>query len=161
MSDAVDTTSAPDISLHLGDKKDINEFVIPSWLSSYSRSLVVKWMRGDARYGTGRQRYWSSQRDRIEKILGTPGVRVVVATVDGLNAGFSVEQRTDNTLHYVYVKEAFRQQGIAKRLVGWINEAPDGQIVVLTHLPPPWYSRPLEGGKNLWRPHVVIDLISR
>lgn len=147
-----------EIDIRLATSKDMAELVIPSWLQSYARSLVAKLMRADSRYGMGRDLYWSSQRKRIETILSSQTTRVLVASISGINVGWACEDRRNNTLHYVYVKDNFRRQGVGRKLVGWINETKD--LVRLTHLPPPWYSRPVEGGRNLWEPHIVIDLIT-
>jgi GNAT superfamily N-acetyltransferase len=132
------------------------ELVLPSWLQSYSRSLVAKWCRADSRFAVGREVYWSNQRKRIESILATPTTHVIVASISGINVGWACEDRRNNTLHYIYVKDNFRRQGIAKRLAGWINETKD--VVRLTHLPPPWFAGPA-AKKGIWQPHVVIDLI--
>lgn len=155
-----------EVEYRLATSQDLAGFVIPSWLQSYARSLVAKLLRADGRYSTGRDIYWSSQRKRIETLLATAGTRVTVATVADTGVGWSCEDRSRRVLHYVYVKDAFRRQGIGTALVGWANDASHG-VVRLTHIPPPWYSRPQNvnvdgklGVKNLWAPHVVIDLIN-
>ena len=156
-----------EIVVRQATSEDLSEFVIPSWLQSYSRSLVAKLMRADGRYSSGREVYWSAQRKRLETILSTPGVKVMVAAIGETNVGWCCEDRKNRVLHYIYVKDAFRKQGVAKMLAGWIDDARGG-LVRLTHLPPPWYSRPGEftredgskGVRNLWQPHVIIDLIT-
>jgi hypothetical protein len=157
-----------EIQYRQATSQDLAEFVIPSWLQSYARSLVAKLLRADGRYSTGRDIYWSSQRKKIEQILSTPGVRVIVATVSDTSVGWTCEDRSRRVLHYCYVKDAFRKLGVARALIGWIDNGAEG-VVRLTHLPPPWYSRPQvvpadeqhpARSKNLWAPHVVIDLIS-
>lgn len=152
------------VEFRLAGERDLQEFVIPAWRQSYSRSLVSKLMRADQRYAIGREAYWSAQTKRINDILASAGTRVVVAHIGDVNVGFCCENRAARVLHYVYVKEAFRKQGIGRQLAGWVDEVKDGMIR-LTHLPPPWYSRPQAQenglpGKSLWAPHVVIDLVS-
>lgn len=152
------------LEFRLATSEDLREFVIPSWLQSYSRGLISKLCRADGRYSYGREVYWTAQRGRIDKILASPGSKVIVAYIDDVNVGWCCEDRQRRTLHYIYVKDAFRKQGIAKQLADWANSDVGG-MVRITHLPPPWFSRPQEQkdggpGKVLWKSHQVIDLIS-
>lgn len=141
-------------------REELDDFVVSSWLQSYTRSLPAKLMRADARFGLGRERYWTNQRMRIERILATPTVRVLVATVDDMVVGWACEDRAQRKLHYIYVKDTFRRQGIANKLADWARDA-NGGMVALTHLPPPWYSRPTGAGEHTpWQSHVIIDLVS-
>jgi len=144
---------------------DLATLVIPSWLASYARSFPAKMMRADTRHAPGRDRYWSGMRARIERVLSTSTTAVLVADVAGMAAGWACEDRSRRELHYVYVRENFRRQGIARRLCGWIDDA-QGDLVFLTALPPPWFTMGARGadgqptGRPLWRPHQVIDTIT-
>ena len=139
--------------------EELAEFVVPSWIASYARTLPAKMMRADARFGAGRERFWSKFRKRIERTLATRGVTVTVATVDGDAIGWSCEHRVEKTVHYCYVRDGFRKQGIAKMLAGWLHDPALG-TTILECWPPPWYSRPdLNTGRLLWPAHVIIDTL--
>jgi hypothetical protein len=152
-----DIGGMPQIVVRQASASEIDSFVTPNWISALARSLLGKWARADARYGAGRERYWSRQTKRIHETLASQGVSVLVAVVDDVLAGFAVENRTAREVHYVFTVVPFRKQGVARALVGWIDDSAGG-LVALRALPPPWFSKPQEGAKEYWRPHQVIDL---
>lgn len=140
---------------------EIASFVVPSWMHSYALSYVGKLMRADARHGPGREKYWQNQRSKIERILSTSTVSVRVATFDDEPVGWIVDDQVNRTIHFVFTGKMFRRQGVAKALIpAWFDDAAGGPVYV-SHLPPPFYSRPgADGSRPPWREHVSIDLVT-
>jgi GNAT superfamily N-acetyltransferase len=160
--------AADEVVVRTASSKEISEVVKPSWLTSYTRSVVARWMRADSRHAAGRDRYWASMQARVERVISTSTTSVRVAWIppspgedgDGIVAGWVCDDQRNRTLHYAYVRENFRRQGIGKRLYGWINEDPN-ELVYMLFLPPPWFTKPDEQtGKLLWRHNHILDLIT-
>lgn len=140
--------------------EEIAKIVLPSWIQSYTRSLIAKFCRADGRYSGGRDRYWSAMEGRINRILATTTTRVRVVDADGMVAAWCCDDETNRTIHYLYVKEPFRRQGLARSLAIWLED-PSGGAVIVNHMPPPFYTRTDETThRRLWREHVVIDLLT-
>lgn len=139
--------------------EEISSFVIPCWLNSYCLSFVGKLMRADSRHAVGRDKYWSQQRQKIERILSTPTTSVRVAVADDLQIGFIVYDEPERMVHFLFVGRNFRRQGIAKSLMpGFYYDL--SKPVFLTALPPPWYSRPGPNGETpIWPMNACINLI--
>jgi GNAT superfamily N-acetyltransferase len=73
-------------------------------------------------------------RDRILYERGNATVIVCCSKEDPwlIIAWIAVEQLDDSlTIHYVYVKEAFKGLGIARRLVNMVSK---GDVIYFTHL---------------------------
>ena len=139
---------------------EISSYVLPTWLHSYALGYLGKLMRADARHGPGRDKYWSSQRAKIERILSTSTVSVSVAMYDGEPVGWVCFDGPSRTVHYIFVNRAFRRQGVAGQLMPkWFSDSAGG-TVYLTHLPPRFFSKPADGEKSLWSPHQVIDCVT-
>lgn len=150
-----------DVTVRRATPDEIASYVIPTWLSSYALGFVGKLMRADSRHAIGRPKYWSEQRGKIERILSTPTVSVRVSEFDGEAIGWVCDDATSRRLHYVFVNRNFRRQTVARGMLpAWFDDAAGGPVY-LSHLPPPWYSRPNnDGSRPPWREHVVIDLVS-
>ena len=134
--------------------------IVPAWIASYSHRLLAKWMRADSTYGLGRTIYWNAVNGKIQRLKQTPGVVFLVALVDGLFAGWACEDLEKRVLHYVYVRDTFRRQGIATDLVGWINSADDG-LVILAGAPPVWFTnRGVDPLRDPWKQHQIIDTMT-
>ena len=141
-------------------EQEIHEWVIPSWIASYSHRLPAKMLRADTPRGFGRQIYWNFMEGKIRRLMQVPDVTVRVADVEGVSSGWACEDRKGKRLHYVYVKDTFRRQGVARALVGWIVKADDG-LVVLAAMPPVWYTqRGEDPTRDPWMPHQVIDVLT-
>jgi GNAT superfamily N-acetyltransferase len=153
---APETESQSLIQVRPATSEDLESFVVPSWLIAEARSLRGKWARADARFGIGRERYWAKQKQRIDFVLHQGQVKAEVAVVEGLQAGWAVSNPTQREVYYVFVKDGFRRQGIARALIGWVEDPSQG-MVVFKALPPPWFSRPQDSARLLWASHQVID----
>ena len=84
--------------------------VYSSWLRSY---------RTAADPHVGQVVFFKRHHELIESILSNPSTLVTVLTADsspGTVLGWAC--RTGTTLHYVYVKEAFRRMGFGTQLAG-------------------------------------------
>jgi hypothetical protein len=148
-----------DVQNRRATPEEISGYVTPTWLNSYALGFVGKLMRADARHGAGREAYWSAQRSKIERILSTSTTSVRVADYEGEPVAWIADDQTRRVIHYVFTNRAFRRQGLARGLLpAWYDDltAP----VYLSHLPPPWYSRNVEGApKAPWPQHVCINLV--
>lgn len=156
-----------EVVVRTASSKEISEVVKPSWLTSYTRSVVARWMRADSRHAAGRDRYWASMQARVERVISTSTTSVRVAWIppapgdegEGIVAGWVCDDQRNRTLHYAYVRENFRRQGIGKRLYGWIDDP--NELVYMLFLPPPWFTKPDEQtGRLLWKQHHILDLVT-
>lgn len=102
---------------------DVRALVFSSWIKPLRAANDRSWEAwradrvGDPPVSTGV--FCSGLHNRIEALLGRPGVRVFGATPDGSSdviLGFAVVEG-GATLHWVSVKEAFRRSGIARALL--------------------------------------------
>lgn len=150
-----------EIVIRVATREEASTYCIPAWLNSYAQSFIGKLGRADARHAIGRENYWNAQRAKIERILSTPTVSLRVATVDDEIVGFVCDDQTRRRVHFVFTNRAFRRQGVARALIpGWFDD-PKGGLVSISHLPPPWYSRPgPDGSPPPWQSHVAIDLVT-
>lgn len=140
--------------------QETHEWIIPSWIASYSHRLPAKMLRADTPRGFGRTIYWQVMEGKIRRLMQVPDVSLVVAEVDGVSAGWSCEDRKGRVLHYVYVKDTFRRQAVATALVGWIDSA-EGGLVKLAGMPPVWFTaRGEDPTRDPWKPHQVIDILT-
>lgn len=82
--------------------------IYSSWLRSY---------RGSADRRIATDVFYRRHHELVERILRHPDTRVSVLTpADDPNTILGWSCRTGTTLHYVYVKEAFRRLGFGARL---------------------------------------------
>lgn len=90
--------------VRLGHAED-RPFLFSSWLKSFRDSCPYVWN------GT----YYAGQHRLIESLLADEDTAVHIAAPMGDDLtiyGWVVHSRDAKTLHYVYVKEAFRRMGI-------------------------------------------------
>ncbi len=102
---------------------DIN-FIFASWLKSYRNSPDAARIRTRV--------YYLHQHPRIEQIL-LRSKTIVASTKDDPNhiVGYIVIEKP-NTLHYIYVKQIYRNLGIAKQLLSQILDHPP-DVLTYTH----------------------------
>jgi len=103
-------------------------FIRDGWVQSYSKSPHV--------CEVPRQVYFDAQRKVIARLLAKSTTYVAHwPEDDDALYGFvcGVPDRPKTTLHYVYVKQVFRREGIAKELIGAL--VPPGAEVVCSHRP--------------------------
>ena len=151
-----------DIVTRRATPDEISSYILPTWLSSYCLGMLGRLMRADSRHGTGREEYWKSQRGKIERILSTATVTVQVAVFDAEPVGWIVCDERRRKVHYVFVNRAFREQGVAKKLMpAWFSDSQGGPVFI-GHLPPPWFTRKKNPDDKAppWQMHQVIDLVS-
>lgn len=121
-------------------------FVAASWLESYSSSEWatlctphgasnvyrcdacgshhLRWERraGAKRWRAG-ETYWAGQRRLIALLVASSNVTVAEAD-DGLLDGWIVRAWGPPVLHYLYVRQPARGQGIARALIADLHEQP-------------------------------------
>lgn len=107
------TTELVDVALRAADARD-HDFIMDSWLRSF-RSAWPEMRTGD---------YFRLQRRRIEQLLAMPMTAVTILHPEAdrdLIVAWCCATRTTardgSVIHYVYVREAYRRQGLATRLV--------------------------------------------
>ena len=71
------------------------------------------------------------------------------------------DDQSQRAVHYVYVKETFRRQGVGRQLAGWIDDGSKGTVALMAY-PPPWFTMGSRDGttKPLWRSHQIVDTIT-
>lgn len=86
-------------------------FIYATWLNSYkNNSPHAKRIRHDV--------FFKNHHDIVEKILADERTKVLIATLkDDPNVTLGYAVFNSDTIHYLFVKEAWRQLGIAKALV--------------------------------------------
>lgn len=117
--------TTPPIAIRAGEADDL-PFIFSAWLKSYRRSPTVKDVPAKV--------YFAKQHDLIERLLTRSGVLIAHPEGDPSTIlGFAVVSPIDTqTIHWVYVKHAFRRMGIARRLLAGL----DLRKTVFSHLPP-------------------------
>lgn len=114
--EALDMSAQPMIRPYApGDES----FVYSSWLKSY-------W-DGYAAYisAMSPQTYWVEQRRLIARLFALPNTVVTVlasSTEPDVIVGWVMTN--GQTVHYLYVKDAFRQMGLARSLLAAVDLAP-------------------------------------
>jgi GNAT superfamily N-acetyltransferase len=160
VSQAAPLPAPPAVTFRPASAQEAHEWIVPSWIASYSHRLPAKMLRADTPRGFGRQIYWNAMEGRIRRLLSVPDVAVKVADVDGVSAGWACEDRKARVLHYVYVKDTFRRQGVGKALVGWIDDTSAG-LVRIAAMPPVWFTaRGDDPTQDPWKQHQVIDILT-
>lgn len=98
-------------------------FIFSTWLKSYRRSPAVQ--------GVPDKAYYAGEHALINRLILRPNTRVLVATpsdAPDIILGYAVLELPSapqgaTCVHYVYVKQAFRQMGIASQL---LRDLPQG-----------------------------------
>lgn len=123
-------------------------FVVKSWLESFSKSAMAKLISLAGRESAPRE-VWSANRDYFETWndlingLVDRGRTLIVEDDAGLIAGFLVYEPWESSIvvHYVYTRLPHRRMGVARQLV---REIPAGPVYY-THrnrgihkIPPGW-----------------------
>lgn len=101
--------------------------------------ILSSWLRSNHDGGNG---FWRSATDQVywfnQSLLASKLLReseTLIATLAGepdLFVGYVVWQR--DVLHYVYVKAAYRRDGVASRLLEFCKLADFGKFDTCTHL---------------------------
>lgn len=107
--------------------EDVN-FIYNSWLKSYRNARAVRQMENPA--------YFKEQGDLIRDMLDTCNVTVICNANDSTQIlGYMVSQSFDGILciHYIYVKQPFRGNGLAKKLVAARDHELGRQAGLYTH----------------------------
>lgn len=103
-------------------------FITSSWLRSYRNSDEVK--------GTPNGQYYHYQHKLIEALIPRSIVIVVANREDSTHIlGWAVAELTDQALllHYVYIKNDFREQGIASQLIQFMEGVEKPPAWITTH----------------------------
>jgi len=103
-----------EVEVRLATVEDL-PFVFSCWLRSYRHSSQFAKKISNATY-------YKWHHAIIEHLIGTAGtqVRIIHPTGDtGTILGFSCISMYDNkpVVHFVYIKKAFREMGLAKKLI--------------------------------------------
>lgn len=109
--------------------KDDVAFITNSWLKSYRESHSVDSI-------PNRVYYWYHHKI-LEQLLARSAVVVLCneEDPDQILAWACVEKLVDKVLviHYLYVKHAFRKQGLARRLMGFLFDKEKPSAMFVTH----------------------------
>lgn len=130
-----------EVEIRTATPDDLN-LIRKSWMRSYRKAAAMDWVAPDI--------YDKRMAERIEQILSRPETRTLLASPPGdtITAfGFAVAAPTH--LHYVWTKDGWRMQGIAKRLVQ--HAFPSG-VPFLTHV--------TRMGRDIWlqkSPQTLYD----
>lgn len=105
-----------------------HNFILNSWLKSFRNGPAVRRMENSA--------YYHEQAKVIKELLQSVNV-LVACDKDAPNQilGYLISQRINNVfvLHYVYVKQPFRNCGIAKMLIAARDHELGETAAVYTH----------------------------
>lgn len=108
------------------------QFVRSAWLKSYASSEFARWHTPKATWEKNQASddYYDGQRGVIEALLGRAKVLVNEDEAEGLQylTGFLVYEPL--TVHYVYVRQSARGQGIARALIDAAGIPRDGSLAV-------------------------------
>lgn len=117
-------------------------FIYSSWLRSF---------KGSRDKHVSPEVYFEGQHELIGNLLDSANTTALVATPAydaGIILGWCV--KTNDTLHYVYVKEAFRRMGIAKLLVGSFTQH--------SHLTP-YGAKALADYTSTYNPYLAVSAV--
>lgn len=104
-------------------------FIYSKWLQSFRRAPYAKWIPNHT--------YFSEHHKIIENLLRKSRVRLAVNAEDlDQIYGFLVSQVIDDVpvVHFVFVKDAFREFGIATALLNEININSRDDFVFTSHM---------------------------
>lgn len=110
----------------------------------YATMLKSLWSGKYRRTGIESRRFYSTQQDILGRILSTPNTHVLVACPQDDAAvilGYIVLDPARAVLHYIYVKGAFQNCGIAKDLI--LSNIKEPWLWGITHL--------TDDGAELWQ----------
>lgn len=114
------------IRLRQANQEDVS-FIFNSWLKSYRNSLFAKNIPNEI--------YFTNHHNLVENLLQNNKVIIACSKEDPSQIyGYICAGHTDGilTLHYIYIKQTFRNMGIAKQLLSMFNH--DSAIAsVYTH----------------------------
>lgn len=110
-------------------------FVVSSWVHSYSETAWNQaGVKGECLDGDIVLEYL---RKLVKRLLRDNQVRVAVLEADrDTFVGWVCGDPKTQTIHYVYVKEAWREQGIAGDLVRELVKADAGRYTFMSHKHP-------------------------
>lgn len=93
---------------------DIN-FILSTWLRSYYDSLTHYSKKAQARIAPPNEVFFEHHQAKIKQVIPDCEIRILTTEEDQNQIiGYIVYQK--DTLHFCYVKAAFRKMGVAKKL---------------------------------------------
>lgn len=99
-------------------REQARRFIVPTWRTSFMN------YRGN---GTDARVYKQGQTRLINRLLERCDVRIVLPNPDATDLFWGYVVREGNVAHYVYVKDVYRQHGIATELMQGVR--------IVTHRP--------------------------
>lgn len=112
------------------DCENEKAFIYNSWLKSFGKSAEARRMIGRV--------YFQGYENIINKIKDSNAYVALALNPDDSDQilGYLVFSFDDeialSVIHYVYVKEAFRKLGIAKKLLEAVHEKPKEEAIICT-----------------------------
>jgi hypothetical protein len=104
-------------------------FIFHSWGNSYRDAALAAW--GDMPKAT----YYKRVRTRIEALLSRGAELKLAVDPDDPNLILGWACAEAPVLHYVYIKEAYRRQGLALQLMGAVGLA-NARVIPCSHWTP-------------------------
>lgn len=124
-------------------------FVMSSWVHSYAETACNQ--MGVDGYGLDGDIVIEYLREHVKKLVRSSQVRIAMLDSDNDTfVGWVCGDPRTQTIHYVYVKEAWREQGLSWRLVRELVKADAGQYTFMTHKHP-GFRRAVERRGWRWR----------
>ena len=113
------------VEFRLSKESDFN-FIKNSYMKSFRNSFFAKKISSDL--------YNNYQSKLFDKMLSDSKCLVACSTLDANQIlGYCIFNKNKKVIHYVYVKQTFRNQKIARNL---INEICSDSIYAISHFPP-------------------------
>ncbi len=100
----------------------------------YSAALQSYFYSSRATHGLLPETFYKEHKRLLAKILQAPKAMMAIACLDDdprVIVGFILAEPLADILHYVYVKQAFRRFGVAKRLLAHLELSLD--VCTVTH----------------------------
>lgn len=130
-------------------KTEDRNFVVNSYLKSYRNSPDAQHVVGDF--------YFTGQTRILEKLLQTAEV-VVACNPDKEDDiyGYAIVEGSKSrpVVHYVYIKQAFRRQKLAQRILHACFNQFNVQATIITHKPK-YYRELSRKFKLIYDPYVI------
>lgn len=116
-------------------------FIYNSWLKSFGPHRPSKTITGNICCGLRDSVFYPAQHALIESLLSRATTVVACSERDtSVIAGyacFEATKRGDLVLHYIYVKDSVRHNGVARRIFDFISSSDDfSKKVIFTHATP-------------------------
>jgi hypothetical protein len=142
--------------IHIRDAKESDlAFILHTWIGKHQKSHAMKHVDYDL--------FVPEMRKRVKRLLGSSIVRVAADDKDtDTLIGFLVANPSKNILHYAYVRDTWRKQGVFRGMREGL------QIKEVTHHPAP-YGEPVDiiyaernedgkfdGPRKLWLPKSIV-----